>query len=73
MILPKDAHRALGMTFHIADLYLPEIKALVAAEAGAGVPAARAAIPGPVLRALLGPFCRLVESTPDLVVLTRIR
>ena len=73
VILPPDAHRALGMTFHIADLYLPEIKALVAAEAEAGIPAERAAVPGTVLRALLGPFVSLMEETTDLVTLTRIR
>ena len=32
VLLPPDAHRALGLTFHVADLYLPEIKALVSAE-----------------------------------------
>ena len=73
VLLPPDVHRALGLTFHVADLYLPEIKALVSAETEAGAPAERAAVPAAALRALLGPFVSVMEETTDLVTLTRIR
>ncbi len=72
VLLPPDAHRASGLSFHLADVLLPEVEAFALRQAqqqgrpGAGVP-------GSALRALLEPFCRMLEATPDLPVVTRIR
>ena len=73
MLLPPDRHRAIGLSFHLADLFVPELKTLAASAAEAGATPARAAVPGPALRVLLAPFCRMLEATPDLHVLTRFR
>ena len=73
VVMPPDAHRAVGLTFHLADLYLPEVKILASAAVESGVKAEKAAIPGPALRLLLSPFTHLLESTLDQHVLTRVK
>ncbi|GAX73957.1 hypothetical protein CEUSTIGMA_g1407.t1 [Chlamydomonas eustigma] len=71
VLLPKDSHHAVGLTYHLADLIVPEIKALASSERTASSSAP--VVPGPALKALLMPFCQYIEIVPDLPKLTRVR
>lgn len=64
-LIPAAANtgRSLGLSYHLADIWLPELRRA----AGEG------ALPGPPLAALLEPFLGVVQNSGEAALVARIR
>jgi hypothetical protein len=63
VMLSTDSHPAAGLTYHIADVFVVELKEVCRG----GAPAAD------VLQALLEPFCQTLAKTNRAAFLPRLR
>ena len=63
VLLSSDSHPAAGLMYHIADVFVVELKEVCRCDA----PSA------PVLQALLEPFCQVLAQTNTAAFLPRLR
>lgn len=63
VLLSTDSHPAAGLTYHLADVYVVELKEVCRG----GAPSAA------VLQALLEPFCQVLAKTNRAAFLPRLR
>jgi hypothetical protein len=71
LFLSEDGCRAIGVAYHIADVFLPELQKAVKEVAGQAGPAA--APSAEVLASLLNPFVMVLVKASDQPLLTRVR
>jgi len=84
VLLPSDTQRAAGVSYHLSDLWLPELRAACAAgsragsgghaaEAGPTVTESSALPPHAALDLLLQPFVDVLHRCKDAPLLARVR
>lgn len=73
VLLPSDNYRSLGITYHFADIFLPELKRMVALAVEGGANAARAVPSSEAIMALVQPFVNALAVADDAPMLVRIK
>lgn len=66
VLLPQDQAKARGLTYHVADIFIPELKAVLQTTSTPGLPEG-------VLRSLLNAFCQVVAKADTDPTIRRTR
>lgn len=62
-LVPAGACSSMGLSYHLADVWLQELKRVAD-----GSP-----VPGPALLALLEPFCAVLAASGEQALINRVR
>lgn len=73
ILLPTDNQRAIGLAYHLCDIYVPELHAALAATATGSKQQQPGRLSETVLRLLLEPFATTLVRAGEQAMVTRVR